>query len=132
MENEIIHWFDADYTLWDTNAKWWIISKKNPSKPIIRITQYEGYLILSGHYSKDGHNIYYNGKEGWLSDDIWLKTQRTKAIDIEDIGISFREYLDPELIEKQYKNLIIHIDRIQHIAGKKDIINLLTARGNRK
>ena len=132
MKNETLHWFDLDGTLWDTNAKWWIVDKKNPASYILRIPSYEGSLVLSGHYSSNGHKIYYNGLNGWLSQEMWNKIYQKKNIDINDVGISFREFSDIELIEKQAENLIFYIDRIKHLAGTKDIINLLTARSNRK
>lgn len=131
MTNETIHWYDLDGTLWDTDAKWWIINKKNPSTYILRIPSYVGSLILSGHYSSQGHKIYYNGLNGWLPQDLWNKIHQ-RNINIEDVGISFREFSDVDLIEKQAENLIFYIDRIKHLSGTKDIINLLTARSNRK
>ncbi len=131
MKNEVIHWFDLDGTLWNTNSMWWIVDKNNPEKYLYRVSQYEGNLILSGFYKPDGHAINYNGMEGWLSNEIWTKIQRIKKIKIEDLGISFREYQDNVLIEKQAEELIVHIHRIKHLEGTKDIVNLLTARGNR-
>lgn len=132
MKNEIIHWFDADYTLWNTNIKWWILDKKNPDKYLLRISQHDGYLILNGHYKGDNHEINYNGLNGWLSNDMFVKIQRNKNIDINDIGISWRECQDVKLIEKQTQNLFVYIDNIIHLSGTKDVINILTARGNRK
>lgn len=132
MKNEVIHWIDLDYTLWETNAMWWIIDKNNPSKYLVRVSQHEAYLIMSGHYAGANHKIYYNGIDGWLSNELWNKIQQIKSIDAENLGISWREYINVDLIEKQTENLIIHIDRIKHLAGTKDVINLLTARGNKK
>lgn len=131
MKNEVIHWFDADYTLWNTGAKWWIVNKQNPETYLLRISQLEGNYILSGKYKKYNHEINYNGMIGWLSDELWLKIQKIKSIDIDDIGISHREYMDNKLIDEQTKNLFVYIDRILHLSGTKDIINILTARGNR-
>ena len=131
MKNEIVHFFDLDGTLWNTNSMWWIVDKQNPGNYLYRVTQYEGNLILSGFYKGDGHAINYNGMEGWLSDKMWDKLQRIKRLKINDIGISFREYQDEDLIVKQAEELIIHIHRIKHLTGTKDIINLLTARGNK-
>jgi hypothetical protein len=132
MKNEIIHWFDADYTLWNTNSKWWIVDKKNPSKPILRIKPNDGYLILSGNYKNDNHYFTYNGFSGWLPNELFVKIQRIKSIEMIDIGLSLREYNDNDLIDKQTENLFVYINNIIHLSGTKDIINILTARGNKK
>ena len=131
MINEVIHWFDADYTLWNTNAKLWILNKKNPSKYLLRVSQQEGNNIISGLYKNDGHEINYNGITGWISKELWIKIQRTKALEESEIGLSIREYQDDDLIETQTENLLIYINNILHLAGTKDVINILTARGRR-
>jgi len=131
MTNIQIHWLDLDFTLWQTSAKWWIIDKNNPSTYLLRVSQHEGNLILSGFYKPDGHAINYNGMDGWLSNELWIKLQRIKKIKLSDLGISIREYQDINLIEKQTHDLIIHLHRIKHLEGTKDVVNLLTARGNK-
>lgn len=130
MKNEIIHWFDLDGTLWNTNSMWWIVDKKDPANALLRISQYEGNLILSGYYKNFGHTVNYNGLTGWLSEETWLKIQRKRKIKAEDLGISYREYQDKHLIEHDAVELIVYIDRIKHLEGTKDIVNILTARGN--
>jgi len=131
MKNEIIHWFDLDGTLWNTNSMWWIVDKNTPAGPLLKVSQYEGNLILSGFYKPDGYRINYNGMEGWLSKETWVKIQRVKKIKVENLGVSFREYQDDVLIEKQAEGLIVHIHRIKHLEGTKDVVNLLTARANK-
>lgn len=126
-----IYWFDLDHTLWETDSKYWIIDKNNPSKYIIRIENYEANLILNGYYKSFEHKIYYNGLDGWLSEDIWNKIQKTKSTTLEDIGISLREFEDDELIIKNSKNILIHINRIEHLQNTKHTVNILTARGNK-
>lgn len=130
-EIKTIRWFDLDGTLWNTNSMWWMIDKNNPATHLFKISQYEGNLILSGYYKGDEHRIYYNGMEGWISNEMFVKIQRIRKIKLDDIGISCREYQDNNLIEKQAEELIVHIHRIKHLEGTKDIINLLTARGNK-
>lgn len=127
--NKSIHFFDLDYTLWNTNSKWWIIDKNNPEKYITRLSAYDGNLILSGYHRNDNLGIYYNGIEGWLSQELFTKIQRIKPINLKDIGLSFREYQDINIIEKQASQLLIYVDRIKHL--QNTTINLLTARGNK-
>ena len=125
-----IHWFDLDNTLWKTNAKWWILDKRNPLNPIVRITQHEAQLILNGNFITDGNQIVYNGFNGWLDNELLTKIKQKKNIELENIGISFREYQDENLIVTQASELFVYIDRLKHIKSNK--INLLTARANKK
>jgi hypothetical protein len=125
-----IHWVDLDDTLWRTNAKWWIVDKKNPLNYIMRIDKSIGDLIMNGKYIHDGHKITYNGIEAWLSNDLLTEIKQRKNIDIDDIGISFREFINSDLIINQLSSLFIYVDRFKHI--KSNTINILTARGNKK
>lgn len=125
-----IHWFDLDHTLWATDAKWWILDKKNPEKPLFKINQYDGQLIINGTHIKDNNQIYYNGVVGWLSNEMITKIKQKKDINIEDIGVTFREYTSSELIQKQSENMFIYIDRLNDIKAKT--INILTARANKE
>lgn len=127
-----MHFFDLDGTLIQTDAKWWIIDKNNPDKYIIKISQYEGSLIISGFYKKDNHYFKYNGIEGWISHDLWFKILKIKSIDIKNIGISWREFSDVKMIENQADKLIFLDHHINHIKNTKDIVNILTARGNKE
>lgn len=127
-----IHWFDLDGTIWSTDAMWWIIDKNDPANYIIKISQHEGSLILAGFHKNDGHKITYNGHEMWISKDVWAKIQRKKSIKAEDIGVSWREFSDSILIEKQAENVEFHLHRIHHLCDTNHTINLLTARGNKK
>lgn len=124
------YFIDLDDTLISNPAKWWIVDKKNPANYILRINKLEAQLILQGFYKSNGYEINYNGLNGWISQDLYNKILKKKNIKPEDIGISFREYLDVNLIESQIATLIIHIDNIKHLKGKT--INLLTARSNKK
>jgi hypothetical protein len=125
------HFYDLDGTLWQTDAKWWIIDKNDPSKCIKRISQYEGSLIIGGYYKADNLYISYNGLEGWLNKDLWNYITNKKDVSIKDIGISLREFSDVKLIESQAKNITFNIHHISHLENTSDKINLITARGNK-
>lgn len=130
METNKIYWFDLDGVLWTSHAMWWVIDKLNPAKPIIRISQYDGALILSGFYRHDNIFVQYNGHEGFISKDMFLKIQKIKNIEPKNIGFSWREFSDSKLIESQAKNVTINIKYIEHLKDCTSPINLLTARGN--
>lgn len=125
-----ISWIDLDHTLILTDAMWWILDKKDPANYLFRITQYEGALIKTGFHKGDELPIYYNGSTGYLNKATWDKIQRVKRLKLEDIGLSFREYTDEDLINSHLTNCVFYIDRF---LGLKDhTINILTARGNKE
>ncbi len=127
-----IHWFDLDGVLISTTAKWWIIDKQNPGKPLIKISQYEGALILSGFHRADNIYVSYNGHDGFMSKDMFLKIQKVKELDKKDVGFSWREFSDAKMIENQAKSVVINTVYIQHLKDTTDEINILTARGNKE
>lgn len=130
MENKVIYWFDTDNTLWKTNAKVWIIDKLNPSKPIIKILQHEAALVLNGTYSNANLNIHCNGKSGWLNQEIFNNIQRVKNIELENIGISFREFINPKIEVEQSDKLINYINNIGKLADNR-CVNFITSRSNK-
>lgn len=130
--NKQIHWFDLDGVLINTDAKWWIVDKLNPGKPLIKISQYDGALILSGFHRADNIFIQYNGHDGYMSKDMYLKIQKIKNIEPENLGFSWREFSDSKLIQNQASNLKINTIYIQHLKNSSEIINILTARGNKE
>ena len=134
MIKKTIEWYDLDGVLWHTGAKWWVIDKNEPNIPIIKITQEEGYLCTNYVYLKDDLKIFYNGIEGYLSKDIFSKIQKVKKIELEDLGLSFREYNDISFLTKQSENMIILFKNIEHLHNHDEntTIALLTAHGNKK
>lgn len=126
-----VHFFDLDNTLWHTSAKWWIIDKRSPKEPIIKIDPHIGSSILSGVWSSQGHKIEYNGVEGWLSQELWLKIQKKGKIEAGQIGLSWREYTDSNLIKSQASDIKFFTHHINHLKGINTNIYLLTARGNK-
>lgn len=124
-----ISWIDLDNTLIATNAMWWIIDKNNPDTYLFKISQYEGTLIKNGFYKGHELPIYYNGVQSFLNKETWAKIQRIKRLTLDDIGLSFREYTDANLINQQLSTCVFYIDRFKQL--KDHTINILTARGNR-
>jgi hypothetical protein len=125
------HFFDLDYTLWETDGKVWLIDKNNPSTFLKKLTKNESELILHGYHKNENLQIYYNGITGYISSKIFNELQKKKkTLKVEDIGLSYREFADPKLLQEQTKNLILNVHNIAHLENK--IINLLTARGCEK
>jgi len=124
--NKAIHFFDLDRTLWSIDTTVWIIDKNNPSKPLIKLSQEDTTYILAGIYKNEEQMIEYNGKSFWISEDMFDKIKKKrKNIELEDLGISFIEKIDPQF----FTNIKFFIENIRHLAGKEDIdIGILSAR----
>ena len=126
----IANFIDIDYTLWDNDAKWWIINKSKPTTYIKRIDSSEAELIKSGHYRNDELPIYYNGINGFISKEL-LSTLHIKGkVKIEDIGLSNREFRSPEHMSKQLSNFIEY-SNVLDIFNKIDDYYLITKRANK-
>lgn len=133
MENNFIkkiHFFDLDGTLWETNAKAWIIDKRNPSTYITKIDAHTFNLFSKGYYINDNKKINYNGLEFWLSNELFTEIRKKKAIELENIGLSIREFNNIDLIKQQKNSLTFYTNRLKKLSNIKEII-LLTARGNK-
>ena len=133
MENNFIkklHFFDLDGTLWETNAKAWIIDKRNPSTYITKINIHIFNLLAKGYFINDNKKINYNGLEFWLSNELFTEIKTKKGIELENIGLSLREFNNIELIKQQKNSLKFYTKRLKELTNIKEIV-ILTARGNK-
>lgn len=123
--------FDLDNTLWYIKSDIWIIDKNDPSKPILKIDPIEFALIRSGIYTKYDILVEYNGESFFISNDLVERIQRkSKNIRLRDIGISYVEFFDEEILNKKEVQLLLN--NIKHLIGKNIDIGILTARSDRK
>jgi len=129
MNNEIA-FFDLDNTLWYIKSDIWIIDKNKPSDPILKISPVEFALIKGGIYTKDDILIEYNNERFFISRDMMERIQRKKKIRFGDIGISYAEFFDDEILNKKEVQLLLN--NIKHLIGKNIKIGVLTARSDRK
>jgi hypothetical protein len=130
MTNKEILFFDLDNTLWFVKSDVWVIDKNEPSEPILRISPIEFVLIKNGIYNKNGYLVEYNGESYYISNDLVDRIQRKKKIRLKDIGISYAEYFDEDILNK--KDVQLLLNNIKHIIGKDVEIGVLTARSDRK
>lgn len=128
--NKEIAFFDLDNTLWYIKSDVWVIDKNNPSKPIIKISPVEFALIKSGIYIKDNISLDYNNEKYYISKDMLERIQRKKKnIRVFNIGISYSEGFDDDLLNKKDVNLLLN--NIKHLIGTNVEIGVLTARSDR-
>jgi len=96
------HFFDIN-TLITFDSNIWIVSKTNPSEPIIKISQSDFNLIKKGIFKKDDQSLKMGNKKYYLPisvmDEIKIKCKKMN-IDITSLSFSMQEFTNPELTEK--------------------------------
>ena len=122
--------FDLDNSLWYIKSDVWVIDKNKPNVPILKISPIEFALIKNGIYVKDDILIEYNNEKFYISRDMMERIQRKKNIRFGNIGISYSEFFDDDILNK--KDVQLLLNNIKHLIGKNIEIGVLTARSDRK
>ena len=122
--------YDIDGSLIDIDVKAWIISKENPSVPILKLDPLELFMIQKGAFKRDELVIDYDDNKYYISKELFDKIQKRKLITIENLGLSFIEYIDDRLFNKA--EITYLLDNIKHLADITDKIIILTGRYDRK
>jgi len=126
------HLFDLD-TILIVNKMVWIIDKKNPNIPIIKITESDYNLIKKGIFKNNGERFYFGNKNYWIPKEISneLKIKLKKfGIDITNLSFSLREFVNSEVIgELEYE---INYDILQTIKNTQDHIFFICSKNNKK
>jgi hypothetical protein len=126
------HFFDID-TILIIDNKVWIVDKKRPNIPIMKVSQSDFNLIKSGIYKSQNSKIEFSGKSYYLPkemmDVLKIKCKNYKS-DISNLGFSMQEFMNKELIENiEYK---INTDNIQHVKNTDDHIYIICSKNNKK
>jgi hypothetical protein len=126
------HFFDID-TLIRIDSQVWIVSKMNPSIPLIKLTQSEFNLIKKGIYRRHDSPLTLAGVNYWLPknllEELKIKSKNSK-IDITDLVFSMQEFMNSSVIENlDYKILVNHF---QHLKNKTDDIYVICSKNNKK
>ena len=126
--NNIIHFFDLDGTLWSVNTNAWVIDKRKPGVPLLKLKESELKLILAGVYINEEVYFEYNGEIYWVGKKLFARIKKLRPnIEMEDLGISFYEKLNP----KYYDNMKFFKENIRHLIDDKNTdIGILSARFN--
>lgn len=116
------HFFDLDSIL-SSDSKVWIVDRKSPKFPVMKISESEFNLIRSGIYKSHGNQIKFAGKEYWLPSEtmesLKIKCKNLKS-DVSNLAFSMREYMDSDLIESaEYE---ISHDILRNLKNSQDDI----------
>lgn len=95
------HFFDIN-TLIQLDSKVWIVSKKSPNSPILKINQSDFNLIKKGIFQNTGVPVIISNKQYFipstLYDEIKIKCKKAN-VDITSLSFSMQEFMNPEIIE---------------------------------
>ncbi len=126
------HFFDIN-SIVTINSKVWIVSRKEPNKPIVRIPKSEFNLIRKGVYKNQNLRFKMAGVDYWLSNDL-LNTIKVRCknnnIDIADISFSMQEFMNSDIIDSD--DFTIHTENIQDIKNTSDDVYLICSKNTKE
>jgi len=141
MKTNKCHIYDLEDTLVSIDRKIWIIEKNNPSEPIIRMDESDFKMIESGVFRNQNNRVEFNGRIYFLSNEMMKSLSsitNKKSFSIDNLGISMREYIDKEQIDKLKFDIlsgnILHLrNKIEdfYIIGSRLIENKYTKLTNK-
>lgn len=126
------HFFDIDSII-TINSKVWIVSRREPNTPIIKIHKHEFNLIKNGIYKNQKLKIRISDTDYYLNSKLYdtLKVLCVKNnIDISNISFSMQEFMNSDIINNN--DFEIHKEHIQHIKNSKDDIYLLCSKNTKE
>jgi len=126
------HFFDID-TLVNVNSKVWVISKTNPSTPVLKISKHEFNLIKKGIYRKYKQSLNIGGESYWLPEDLMnnLKIRcKNLRCDITDLSFSMQEFMNQSVIENL--DFDIKVNNFQQLKNSKDDIYVICSKNTEK
>ena len=125
------HFFDIE-TILVVNSKVWIVDKKNPGFPVMKISESDFNLIKKGIYKSQGNNLKLNGINYFFPEDLFLELKlKCKKLNAEITGLAFsmQEYLSKEIIETlDYE---INIENMLHVKNTNDDIYVICSKNNK-
>lgn len=126
------HFYDID-CLVNLNQKAWVVDKLHPNIPILKISESDFNLFLSGIYRSQGNKIDFNGKEFWLPNDflnkIKVKIKKTN-INLGNLAISMQEFLNSDIIKNLSFNLNLNI--IKNLKNKEEDIYIICSKQTKR
>lgn len=126
------HFFDIN-TMIEIESEVWLVSKRNPNLPVLKLSQSDFNLIKKGVFRKTGqlHNI--NNTDYFLpiniSDNLKIKCKKLN-INITDLSFSMQEFMNPEIIKNL--NHKIWIENFIKLKNSNDDIYVICSKNTKK
>jgi hypothetical protein len=95
------HFFDLNTAI-VVESEVWIVSKKNPNQPLVKISQSDFNLIRKSIFRNKGESIKIDDVEYWIESELFEKIKnRCKSLKVEitELAFSMQEFMKPELIK---------------------------------
>jgi hypothetical protein len=96
------HFFDIDCLIRVEN-KAWVIDKKNPKVPLLKLSKSDLHLIENGIYKNQNNKIEFNGKTFWLPTNLYNKIKvkaKVNKTDLNSLAISLQEFYNAPVIDE--------------------------------
>jgi len=118
------HIFHID-TILDIDRRIWIIDKKNPSYPLLKLSEWEFNLIKSNIFQSKNNRIKFNGEYYYLDTELInrIKIASKNNFDITNLSFSMREYLDKNIIDNL--KYTIKFTNLKHLKNSSDDIYII-------
>jgi len=126
------HFIDLDILI-KNDSKAWIVDKSNPNIPILKIDNSDLSVFKSGILKSQNNKMSFNGKTFYLSNDFMNKLKskvKKHKSDISNLGISFQEFLNPELIENVKFEIDLSI--LKNIVNTNDDIYIFCSKNTKE
>lgn len=126
------YFFDIQ-TLINLNNDVWIVSKKKPSIPIIKISKSEFNLIKKGIYKKYDTPLEINGVKYWLPENLFNKLKiksKSMNFNITNLSFSLQEFMNQNLIENIDYDILLH--NFEHLKNKRGDLYVICSKKNKK
>jgi YHS domain-containing protein len=126
------HFIDLDILI-KNDSKAWIVDKNNPNIPILKIDNSDLSVFKSGILKSQNNKMSFNGKTFYLSNDFMNKLKskvKKHKSDISNLGISFQEFLNPELIENVKFEIDLSI--LKNIVNTNDDIYIFCSKNTKE
>lgn len=127
------HFYDISTLIQVEPSEAWVVDKKSPNVPIMKISKSDMRLMQSGIWKSQGNKIEFNGKVFWLPTDLYnqikIKTKVAKA-NFANLAISLQEFLNPNLISQNDFN--IRMENILELKNKVEDIYIICSKLTKK
>ena len=111
------HFFDLNTAI-VVESEVWIVSKKNPNYPLVKISQSEFNLIRKSIFKNKGESINIDGIEYWIESELFEKIKmscKSNKVEITNLAFSMQEFMKPDLIKSlDYKIWKEHFMRLKN------------------
>jgi hypothetical protein len=126
------HFFDINSVI-QSHAEVWIVSKSEPNKPILKVSQSDFNLIKKGIFKKHEQQIKINGQSYWIDEQTMNKLKircKNLKVNINNLHFSMQEFMNPELISNI--NFKIWNEHFIHLRNSQDDIYIICSKNNKR